>query len=45
MKKVVILGKGDLAIKVCEWFKESREYELACVIPVIPEPCLYSMIK
>ena len=38
MKKVVILGKGDLAIKVCEWFKESREYELACVIPVIPEP-------
>lgn len=38
MKKAVVLGKGDLAIKISEWFLQSDEYELSCIIPVIPEP-------
>jgi hypothetical protein len=38
MKTVTVLGKGDLAIKVCEWFLESPNYKLVCVVPVTPEP-------
>ena len=38
MKKVVVLGKGDLAIKVSEWFFNSDKYELSYVVPVMPEP-------
>ncbi len=37
-KKVVLLGKGDLAIAVAEWFHDAPGYELAFVVPVIPEP-------
>jgi methionyl-tRNA formyltransferase len=38
METVVLLGKGDLAIKAAEWFMRSERYELASVVPVIPEP-------
>lgn len=38
MKTVVVLGKGDLGIKVAEWFLRSEQHELAAVVPVIPEP-------
>tara|TARA_R100001082_G_scaffold110998_2_gene92797 strand:- start:1981 stop:2613 length:633 start_codon:yes stop_codon:yes gene_type:complete len=38
MKKVVVLGKGSLCVKICEWFLKSKEYELSCVVPVLPEP-------
>ena len=36
--RAVVLGKGTLAIKIAEWFHGSSEYELAAVVPVIPEP-------
>ena len=38
MKTVIVLGKGSLAIKIANWFKESNEYQLNWVVPVIPEP-------
>jgi methionyl-tRNA formyltransferase len=38
MKSVIVLGKGDLAIRVAKWFLESPDYELRAVVPVIPEP-------
>lgn len=38
MQNVVVLGKGELAIKVCDWFLRSERYVLAAVVPVIPEP-------
>jgi len=37
-KQVVLLGKGDLAIKVGEWFVASEDYNLVAVVPTIPEP-------
>ncbi len=38
MKKIIaILGKGELAIRVSEWFYRDPEYILL-IIPVIPEP-------
>lgn len=38
MRNVVVMGKGDLAIKVAGWFEESDKYKLAAVVPVMPEP-------
>ena len=38
MKNVVVAGKGSLAVKACEWFNLSSDYDLREVIPVIPEP-------
>ena len=37
-KSVVILGKGEQAIRIAQWFHCSDAYELACVVPVVPEP-------
>lgn len=37
-KRAVVLGKGALAVRVAEWFLASEAYELAHVIPVVPEP-------
>jgi methionyl-tRNA formyltransferase len=36
-KNIAVLGKGDLAIRVSEWFYNDPEYTLF-VVPVIPEP-------
>lgn len=36
--KTILLGKGNLAIKIGEWFLKSPKYELICVIPDVPEP-------
>lgn len=38
MKSVIVVGKGSLAIKISEWFMRASDYELLCVVPVIPEP-------
>lgn len=38
MQTVVLMGKGDLAIRIAEWFLQSGDYDLAAVVPVIPEP-------
>jgi len=37
-KSVVILGKGTLAIKVCKWLLNEKEFNLRCIVPVVPEP-------
>ena len=36
--RVVLLGKGELAIQVAKWFVRSPHYQLTWVVPVIPEP-------
>ena len=38
MKTVVVLGKGELAIRIAQWFRKSEKYQLTAVIPVMPEP-------
>lgn len=38
MQTVVVMGKGDLAIRVANWFLHSEKYKLAAVVPVMPEP-------
>ncbi len=35
---VMLLGKGSLAIRIADWFHNSTDYQLKCVIPVVPEP-------
>jgi methionyl-tRNA formyltransferase len=35
---VILLGKGDLAIKIAEWFAASPSYELVAVVPSMPPP-------
>ncbi len=37
-KRVILLGKGDLAIRIAEWFHTQRDYQLDYVVPVVPEP-------
>lgn len=37
-KKVIVMGKGSLAIKICEWFLKNSKYDLAQIVPVVPEP-------
>jgi methionyl-tRNA formyltransferase len=37
-QRVIVLGKGTLAVRVGCWFHESPEYELVAVVPVVPEP-------
>src|SRR6516225_3914569 len=38
MRSVVLLGKGKLAVRIAEWFRTSKAYELRYVVPVVPEP-------
>ena len=38
MRSVVLLGKGDLAVDVAEWFAAAEDWRLAYVVPVVPEP-------
>lgn len=35
---MVVLGKGQLAIRVAEWFRANEDWELMRVVPVMPEP-------
>jgi len=35
---VVLLGKGTLAIKIADWFLKQPDYQISCVVPVVPEP-------
>lgn len=37
-QRVVLLGKGSLAIRIGEWFRTSPRFELVQVVPVVPEP-------
>jgi methionyl-tRNA formyltransferase len=36
--RTVLLGKGALAVRVAQWLQSRPEFELALVVPVIPEP-------
>ena len=38
MKKVIVLGKGELAIKIASWFRYDKDHCLEAVVPVHPEP-------
>jgi methionyl-tRNA formyltransferase len=38
VRDVVLLGKGELAIKIGEWFSTSPDYRLAAVVPSVPVP-------
>lgn len=38
VKRVVLLGKGELGIRVAEWFLGTDGYDLSAVVPVVPEP-------
>jgi methionyl-tRNA formyltransferase len=44
-RSVILLGKGDLAIKVGAWFRASPQYRLAHVVPVVPEPSWTSSLS
>lgn len=35
-KQVIVLGKGNLAIRIADWFDRSPDYEFAQVVPVYP---------
>src|SRR3989304_9008425 len=37
-RTVVILGKGDLACKILDWFNNNRGYIVLGATPVLPEP-------
>jgi len=37
-KSVLLLGKGNLAIRIADWFRTSPDYNLQCAVPVVPEP-------
>ena len=54
MKRTVLFGKGELAIKIAKYLNESEKFDLAQVIPSTPEPtwtnsltnwCLHNGIK
>lgn len=38
MRTAVVMGKGNLAIRVANWFLQSKQYKLVAIVPVIPEP-------
>jgi len=38
MQTVTVLGKGELAIRVADWFLRADGYKLVSVVPVMPEP-------
>jgi len=37
-KKVILFGRGNLAIRIADWFMDNADFELVTVVPVIPEP-------
>lgn len=42
---VIILGKGSLAIQVSAWFLAQTDWQLAGIVPVIPEPVWTSSLS
>jgi hypothetical protein len=38
MKTVIVIGKGDLAIRVAAWFLASPDHRLISAVPAMPEP-------
>jgi methionyl-tRNA formyltransferase len=38
LRDVVIMGKGELAVKIARWFDASYKWNLTDIVPVMPEP-------
>lgn len=38
MTSVVLLGKGELAVRAANWLEQARIFQLKAVVPVVPEP-------
>jgi methionyl-tRNA formyltransferase len=36
--RVVLMGKGALAVRIAGWFHDRDDFDLVCVVPVVPEP-------
>jgi len=36
--RVIVMGKGTLAVRIAGWFQASPDHDLVRVVPVIPEP-------
>lgn len=38
MKRVIVLGKSDLAINLCEWVLQEPDFELIATVPCVSRP-------
>ena len=38
MHRIIVMGKGGLAVRACEWFTENPAWGLVGIVPVHPEP-------
>jgi len=38
MRSAIVMGKGELAIRIGKWFLNEKGYSLDAIVPVIPEP-------
>ncbi len=38
MTDVILLGKGELCVRILRWFLDRPEWHVQAVVPVIPEP-------
>ena len=38
MADVIVLGKGELSVRVLDWFFASPDWHVEAVVPVVPEP-------
>ena len=38
MRTVIVMGKGELAVRIANWFHSHPDYRLTTIVPVIPEP-------
>ena len=36
-EKVVLLGNGEVAVRIGDWLLQRDDYELTCVVPTVPE--------
>src|SRR5688572_25422578 len=36
-RTTIVMGKGELAVKVADWFLAADDYELVAVVPNVPE--------
>jgi methionyl-tRNA formyltransferase len=37
-RRVILLGKGELAVRVADWFVRGQDWELTTIVPTVPEP-------
>ena len=45
-KRVVLLGSGELAVRIGDWLLQRDDYDLVCVVPSVPEePTSASLVR